>query len=147
LAPNLAAWLAGDAMGLPPGISVATVLLAVAFFVPFEVSYEVIYDLRDVAGDRAAGMKTYPVVHGLKRAAHIVDGLIAVSLLPLVAGYALGAVPWRVTIMAFAPVLQFILYRRALRRGLTPRDCTGLTWVGAALLLSYHLWIAAGLPG
>jgi hypothetical protein len=43
--------------------------------------------------------------------------------------------------------LQFALYRRALQRGITARDCVARTWIGAGLLLTYHLWIAAGLPG
>jgi 4-hydroxybenzoate polyprenyltransferase len=147
LAPALGAWLTGRAVELPPDVGAFTVVLAIAFFVPFEVSYEVIYDLRDVEGDRGAGMRTYPVVHGTDGAARIVDALLVLSLIPLVLGYALGIVPWRLTIMAAAPLVQFALYRRALRRGLTARDCIGLTWLGALLLLTYHLWIAAGLPG
>lgn len=147
LAAPLAGWMAGETPQLPPEITVGTVLLAIAFFVPFEVSYEVIYDLRDVAGDRDAGMRTYPVVHGPATATRIVDGLLVASVLPLVVGHAAGWVPWRLAIMAAAPLVQFAVYRRALRRGLTPRDCIALTWIGAALLATYHLWIAAGLPG
>ena len=47
-----------------------------------------------------------------------------------------------------APDLPLVaLYKRALRRGITARDCIGLTWLGAGLLLTYHLWVVAGLPG
>jgi hypothetical protein len=49
--------------------------------------------------------------------------------------------------MGVAPLLQVVLVRRALARGITSRDCIALTWLGAALLLAYHGWIAAGLPG
>ncbi len=132
---------------LPSDISPATIALAAAFFFPFELSYEVIYDLRDAPGDRAARVRSYPVVHGERGAVRIIDALIAGSLVPLVAGYALGLVPWRLAVMATAPLVQLVLYKRALRRGIRARDCINLTWLGAGLLLAYHLWIAAGLPG
>ena len=41
----------------------------------FELSYEVLYDLRDVDGDRAAGVRTYPVVHGLAVGWNVARGL------------------------------------------------------------------------
>lgn len=132
---------------LPPGISAATIVLSAAFFLPFELSYEVIYDLRDAPGDRAAGVRSYPVVHGQRAAVRIIDALILASLVPLFAGYAAGLVPWRIVIMAFAPCVQLVFYKRALRRGIRARDCINLTWLGAALLLTYHLWVVAGLPG
>jgi 4-hydroxybenzoate polyprenyltransferase len=134
-----------DAM--PPGISPATVVYSAGFFLLFELSYEVIYDLRDAEGDAKAGVRTYPVVHGERVAVHIVDGLIAASLLFLVVGYATGAVPWRIFIMFAAPVLQLFVYKRCLRRGITSKDCIRITWLGALLLSSYHVWIALGLPG
>ena len=71
---SLVAW--GTDPGLAPGITPATLWLSGAFFILFELSYEVIYDLRDEPGDRAAGVRTYPVVHGIAGAMRIVDGLI-----------------------------------------------------------------------
>ena len=135
------------AAGLAPGVTVATVLVTGAFFFLFELSYEVIYDLRDAPGDALAGVRSYPVVHGERGAVRIVDGLIAGSLFIVVAGYAAGALPWRVAIMGVAPLLQLGLYKRALRRGITAADCIGLTWLGAGLLVAYHVWVALGLPG
>ena len=132
---------------LPAGITPLTVLLAGAFFFAFELSYEVIYDLRDAPGDAVAGVRTYPVVHGQAGAVHIIDGLLALSATVLVAGYAAGAVPWRLFIMIAAPAIQLAVYKRALRRGITSRTCTGLTWLGAGLLFTYHLWIHFRLPG
>ena len=141
-----AGWGADPAL-LAPGVTPATIWLSGVFFVLFELSYEVIYDLRDEPGDRAAGVMTYPVVHGLRGATRIIDGLIATSALALVAGYAAGVVPWRIFVMIAAPGLNLWYYKRALRRGITSRDCILLTWVGAALLATYHLWVVAGLPG
>ena len=136
-----------DPAALAPGITPATIWLSGAFFVLFELSYEVIYDLRDEPGDRAAGVRTYPVVHGLAGARRIIDGLILASAACLVVGYLAGPVPWRIFVMILAPAINLVAYRRFLARGITSRDCVRLTWAGALLLVAYHLWVLAGLPG
>lgn len=139
--------LAVSGWQFPEGVTIATVVLAGAFFFAFELSYEVIYDLRDAPGDRQAGVRTYPVVHGESGAVRIIDGLLGISALVLVVGYAFGAAPWRLFIMIAAPLIQRVVYRRALQNGITSATCTGLTWLGAGLLLTYHLWIHFRLPG
>lgn len=136
-----------DAARLAPQITPLTIATSAGFFMLFELSYEVIYDLRDAKGDALAGVRTYPVVHGESGAVRIIDGLIVTSLAFLVLGYVAGVVPWRIFVMWLAPALQLALYKRWLRRGITSRDCTRLTWLGAGLLTSYHLWVFAGLPG
>jgi 4-hydroxybenzoate polyprenyltransferase len=136
-----------DPARLVAGITPATLWATGAFFVLFELSYEVIYDLRDEPGDRAAGVRTYPVVHGVAGAVRLIDALIAASAAALVIGYASGVVPWRIFVMILAPGLNFAFYKRALRHGITSADCVNVTWIGAALLLCYHLWVVAGLPG
>ncbi|MBD3669137.1 MAG: UbiA family prenyltransferase, partial [Gammaproteobacteria bacterium] len=130
----LAGWGADPAQ-LAPGITPATIWVTVAYFVLFELSYEVIYDLRDEEGDRAANVRTYPVVHGAKGAMRIIDGLIFVSAAILALGYASGVVPWRIFVMIVAPFLNLAFYKRAVKRGITSADCVTLAWVGAALLL------------
>jgi 4-hydroxybenzoate polyprenyltransferase len=132
---------------LAPGITPATIIITAIFFTLFELSYEVIYDLRDEPGDRAAGVRTYAVVHGIRGASRIIDGLIVTSVAVLIGGYAAGLVPWRIVVMVLAPVMNVVAYRRFLARGITSSDCIRLTWVGAGLLLAYHLWVVAGLPG
>jgi 4-hydroxybenzoate polyprenyltransferase len=142
--------LAAVALGRAPlarGIGTLTILCSAIFFFLFELSFEVIYDLRDAPGDAREGVRTYPVVHGQRGAARIIDGLIAGSLCAIVAGYAAGVVPWRIFIMGVAPLVQLVLYKRALGRGITSRDCILITWLGAGLLCAYHLWVKAGLPG
>ena len=136
-----------DPAQLAPEITPLTIALSGLFFLTFELSYEVIYDLRDAPGDAAAGVKTYPVVHGEAGAMRITDALIAVSALTLILGFAFGAVPWRIFVMILAPGLNYWFYKRAVARGITSKDCVNLTWIGAALLLAYHLWVVAGLPG
>lgn len=137
----------GDPALMPAGVSSATLWLTGAFFVLFELGYEIVYDLRDEPGDRAAGVMTYPVVHGARTATRIIDLLAIAAMGFLVTGYASGLVPWRIVVMIIAPLSNLVLYKRAARRGLTSADCIRITWVGAGLLLAYHLWIVAGLPG
>ena len=136
-----------DAALVPSGITPITVVFAAIFFFLFEISYEIIYDLRDAQGDALAGVRTYPVVHGEAVSLRIIDALLITSCVVLCGGYAMGHVPWRMVVMVLAPCLQGVLYKRAYRRGITSGDCIRLTWVGAGLLLGYHLWIFVGLPG
>jgi 4-hydroxybenzoate polyprenyltransferase len=100
-----------------------------------------------VQGDKSAGIRTYPVVHGERTAIRIVDGLLFSSVVILALGYVSGFVPWRIFIMATAPVIQYVVYKRALRRGISAKDCIVLTWIGAALFIIYHLWVLFDLPG
>lgn len=143
--PLAAAWT--GRLALAPSVTTLTLALAALYFFLFELSYEVIYDLRDAPGDAQARVSTYPVVHGLRAAVWIVDGLIVSSALVLALGYASGAVPWRLFIMVCAPLIQLAYYKRALRRGISSSDCVRLTWIGAGLLLTYHLWVVLRLPG
>ena len=138
---------AAAGVGLLPDVELATIAISGIFFFLFELSYEVIYDLRDAPGDQQAGVRTYPVVHGDRGAVRIIDALIISSMLVLATGYLTGVVPWRIFIMIFAPALQLGIYKRALRRGITSGDCIGLTWLGAALLATYHVWVMLDLPG
>lgn len=137
----------GHSWHFPAGITGYTVALTALFFFLFEISYEIIYDLRDVEGDRLAGIRTYPVVHGVEGAVCIIDALIGAAVLVLLVGYLTSLLPWRIFIMASAPFIQIFLYKYWLRRGITTGDCITLTWLGAGMLCVYHLWYLAGLPG
>lgn len=133
--------------GLPYDMDWMSVSITAVFFFLFELSYEVIYDLRDVEGDKAAGVESFPAVLGPDIAVTIIDQLLLFSGLALVVGYAMHFLPWRVFVMIAAPALQFVLYKRALKRGLRAGDCIALTWIGAGLLAVYHVWIYLRLPG
>jgi 4-hydroxybenzoate polyprenyltransferase len=138
----------GHSLGLTPRIGVLGIVLCGAFFALFELSYEVLYDLRDAPGDRAAGVATYPVVHGEKTAMRIVDGLVVTSMAIVIGGFVAGPVPWRVVVMVVAPVVQLVWYKRIARhRDVSARDCIRLTWVGTAMLAAYNVWVSVGLPG
>jgi len=129
------------------GIGWGTVAATAAYFFLFELSYEIIYDLRDAPGDAEAGVRTYPVVHGAATAARLIDALCIASLVILAAAYLAHVVPWRIAILGVGPLLQIFIYKRFVKRGITSRDCINLTWIGAGLLLAYHGWVLAGLPG
>jgi 4-hydroxybenzoate polyprenyltransferase len=131
-------------------VGTAAVVLLAAFFVPFEISYEILYDLRDLEGDRLAGVPTYPVVHGPDTARRIIDALLVLATLVLAGGLAAGVVGLREGLMLAAPAVQLAFYRPRFRRGLTTADCIALTNLGTALLLVYlagtWAWARAGLP-
>jgi 4-hydroxybenzoate polyprenyltransferase len=128
-------------------VGAATVLAAALFFFLFELSYEVLYDLRDVDGDRVADVRTWPVLFGPAIAWRIAAGLMLASFAVVVVTWALGVLPWRVAVMGAAPLLQLAVSSRMVKRGITTADCVSITWLGAALLAGYHVWDALGLPG
>lgn len=128
-------------------VSAPTVVATALFFLLFELSYEVLYDLRDVEGDRLAQVRTYPVVHGLDIGWRVAWGLMIAASVVVFASFAAGLVPWRIAIMGVAPLLQLAWSVRVRRRGITSRDCVAITWLGVALLAGWHVWEALGLPG
>jgi 4-hydroxybenzoate polyprenyltransferase len=135
---------------LPRVSSWGAIACLVAFFVPFELTYEILYDLRDLEGDRQEGVPTYPVVHGALRARQIIDALLLVATLSLAIGLGTGALGLREGLMLAAPATQLAFYRPRYRRGITAHDCIVLTHLGtaqvAAWILGTWLWAKAGLP-
>jgi 4-hydroxybenzoate polyprenyltransferase len=117
-----------------------------AFFLPLEITYELIYDLRDAAGDAASGIVTLPVKWGEKRTRAFIELLLAASAAALLVGYLLGALEWRELVMIAAPVQQALVLRLWIPREVRKRDAIGITWLGAAQLASYLIWIAFGGP-
>jgi len=128
----------------------STVVFLALFFVPFELTYEILYDMRDLEGDRAEGVPTYPVVHGMEPARKIIDALLYGSMAVLLVGFATRALGVRELLMVVAPIAQLAFYRPRYRRGLTPRDCIVLTHLGSAQLVLFlvgtTLWLRAGMP-
>jgi 4-hydroxybenzoate polyprenyltransferase len=139
--------VAGGVASLSEDVGWIGVLAFGVFFFLFELSYEILYDLRDVVGDREANVRTFAVVHGETVAQRIADVLMGSSALILVAAYLAGVVPWRLACMAAAPITQLIVTRFIFKRGISAKDCIRLTWLGALLLTLYHVWIALGLAG
>lgn len=128
----------------------AGVVALALFFVPFELTFEILYDMRDLEGDRAEGIPTYPVVHGVEASRRIIDGLLLLAAAVLAGALASGALGLREGLMLAAPASQFGFYRPRYRRGLTSRDCIVLTHLASAQLALYlvgtAVWSRAGLP-
>lgn len=133
------------AQGSYPWVSLA---FAMAFFIPLELTYEIIYDLRDWQGDRRQNVPTYPVVHGPDRAKQIVYALIVLSAMVPLLGAGLGLLRLREWCVVAACLQQFILMRIYCSGDKRPnqRQTEVITLAGAAQLASYNVWIWAGLP-
>ena len=127
--------------------AVATLAL---FFLIFEHTYEILYDFRDLEGDRSEGIPTYPVAHGPVAARRLIAALLWLSAGVMLAGVSTRTLGLREGLMIFAPLVQWLFYRRRIAVGLTSRDCVLLTHCGSALLALFligtALWARAGLP-
>jgi 4-hydroxybenzoate polyprenyltransferase len=123
--------------GLPVGVEMMTLVFAGAFVFLLALGITVIFDLRDAAGDASAGIETFPVVLGPELTVTIVDRALAFAAVLLVVGYATHFVPWRILVMAAAPLAVLLAYRRGLP----------VTALVCGLMIVYHLWIWLRLPG
>jgi hypothetical protein len=72
--------------------------------------------------------------------------LLALSAAALLAGHLLGVLRWRELVLIAAPLQQALVLRFWIPRAVSKQDAIGITWLGATQLLSYVLWVSAGLP-
>ncbi len=129
-------------------ISTETVLCLSLFFYSVELSMELVYDLRDIPGDRWAGILTLPVLYGEQRTARLIAGLLLAAGLFLVFGSVMGWIPWRGVVLIAAPIWLGVQVLRWIQFGrVTGELCRRLTWQLAGLNLAYLLWTVSGLPG
>ena len=126
--------------------SSAWLLVLIGFFLPLEITYEIIYDLRDVQGDAAQGVPTYPVVHGLATSYRLVYSLLGLSALAVAVGGISGVWALQELVLLGGVIQQLIYFHYRIRQEATAERCVFLTWLGAAQVASYNLWIVAGLP-
>lgn len=144
-------------------LPLAAVVALIVFFILFETTYEILYDLRDLEGDRELGVPTYPVVHGEAAALRIIYGLLIASAAALLVAIGAGVLGVREGLMVVAPLSQYAFIRTRSaerpathtgdgsgRRTLTSRDCILLTHLGTAQLVLFlvgtALWLRSGLP-
>jgi len=134
----------------PLRMHATSIAAVIFFFFLFEHSFEIIYDLRDLEGDRRVGVPTYPVVHGHQTAARIVHGLCASSAAVLLGARALDLLGTREVLMVAAPLAQSVFLARRGPERVSRADCIGITYAGALALLLYlagtAAWARAGLP-
>lgn len=126
------------------------IVALILFFILFEMTFEIIYDLRDLEGDRAESVPTFPVVHGVVRARQIIDSLLVASSIALLLAFSSRNIGVRELLMIAAPVAQFAFYRARWQKGFTSGDCIVMTHTATALLLLYLggtcVWQALDLP-
>jgi geranylgeranylglycerol-phosphate geranylgeranyltransferase len=127
-------------------VSLTRALWLAAFFFPLELTYEIIYDLRDVAGDRQEKVPTFPVVHGERASRRIVEALLVASGTAVVAGYLVGGLRFRELVLVGGVIQQAIYFEKKFASGFVQADCVFLTYLGAAQVASYDVWVALGLP-
>lgn len=136
--------------GYNPKIGWVAVVALVLYFVPYELTFEIFYDLRDVDGDEVANVRTYPVVHGVKTSVKIIDALLVASFVIITAAFFMGAVGAREGLLAGGPIVQFFILHTRIRRGVTTADCIWVTNFGTGLLVCYLVgtwfWLLLGLP-
>ena len=120
--------------------------LLIGFFLSLEITYEIIYDLRDVTGDRALNVPTFPVVHGVERSHAILYGLLVLSAVSLAVGGLVGQFHLKELVLVGGVIQQALYFKLRLARAPTKERCIFITWLGASQILAYQLWIAAGLP-
>lgn len=138
------------AEGPPRVMSGPAIAVLMVFFFLFEQSFEVLYDLRDVEGDTAVSVPTYPVVHGVEVAGRIVVALCIVPIVILVVGKITRVLTFRELLMVAAPLGMLVFVRARGPSKVSRADCIGVTYAGAVLLVVYlvgtTLWARAGLP-
>lgn len=127
-------------------VSVAYLWVLVCFFLPLEITYEIIYDLRDITGDAALRIPTFPVVHGVPTSKRMVYGLLALSAASLCIGAIGGVIGLKEFVLIGGVIQQAIYFQSRIVQEATPERCIFVTWLGASQILSYHVWILAGLP-
>lgn len=134
---------------LADGVDSVMVLDLLGFFIPLEICFEIVYDIRDLAGDKASGIDTIPVRHGVAKAVHVCFGLDFTAFLIIFGFGAVGAVPW----WGFAfPFLVGIMIHVACilcirNRGFLVPDVVLLNWgFAAAQLLHLALLTFTKLP-
>lgn len=142
--------LAATGYRLPTDLGWPAVGALIAFFLPFELTFEIIYDLRDVEGDRRRGVPTYPVVHGIRTTHRIIQALLLGSVILLTVSFFCRFVGARELLLAGGPLIQLLAARPMLRRGPSIEDCIRLTNLGWGLLAFFlvgtAVWRYLGLP-
>lgn len=126
------------------------VVALVLYFTPYELTFEIFYDLRDVDGDRKAGVNTYPVVHGQEVSVKIINALLALSCSVLIGSFFMRIVGVREMLMMGGPVIGYLVMRRLIPQGTTIAHCVWITHLATALqimfLVGTALWLKAGMP-
>jgi 4-hydroxybenzoate polyprenyltransferase len=117
-----------------------------AFFFFLEHSFEIIYDFKDLEGDRRERVRTYPAVHGERGGARVFYAAVVLSAAALLVGAGVGVLGFREVIILLAPAVQLVAFQVYRRRGYRAQDTVTITHLGSFQLLVYNAYVWAGLP-
>jgi 4-hydroxybenzoate polyprenyltransferase len=105
----------------------------VAFFLPLELTYELLFDVRDIEGDRLTGLTTLATKYGAVSTFNLMRGLIVISAVPLLIG---GA-----RLFIAGNIQQWLVVWYMQRNGATQTRVVNAVFLGAAQSLSYVVWV------
>jgi len=127
-------------------VSLYYIIVLIGFFAPLEISFEIIYDLRDEKGDKLAGIQSFPVANGIAWSKRAVIMLDIISICVMLLGLALEIVIWKDGVMLCGVVLQLILFYFLNLTGFQKSHIIWLTWAFVLSQLQYVCWNLVGLP-
>lgn len=122
------------------------ILSLLGFFIPIEISFEIIYDLRDINGDRYAEVHSFPVVYGsawAKRAVIILD-ICSISFTLLSLGFEF--IEWKQGVIVFGAILHLLVFYYLNLKEFNPSKVIILTWSFVFCQITYVLWILFDFP-
>eukprot|EP00011_Vannellida_sp_DIVA3-517-6-12_P010688 CAMPEP_0114609596 /NCGR_PEP_ID=MMETSP0168-20121206/3169_1 /TAXON_ID=95228 ORGANISM="Vannella sp., Strain DIVA3 517/6/12" /NCGR_SAMPLE_ID=MMETSP0168 /ASSEMBLY_ACC=CAM_ASM_000044 /LENGTH=625 /DNA_ID=CAMNT_0001820517 /DNA_START=56 /DNA_END=1930 /DNA_ORIENTATION=- len=152
--PGIPSELFPATISLGPHVDFRYLAVLILYFGLLEIGFEVIYDIRDMAGDVVEGVSTYAVVHGQDTAVTIVGVLDALAVEALAIGLWLGYIEFREFMLIWGVLLQYVIFRAFLcsnassaaspGRCITPAQTTVLTWTFVGAMVTYIAHERAG---
>ena len=131
---------------LAPGVNIWNVVGLLGFFIPLEIAFEIIYDLRDLPGDRAAEVHSFPVVCGSAWAKRAVIILDLVSIVSMFGALGFDFLEWKHGVMVFGALLHLSVFFYLNHLDFHPSHVIIITWSFVLCQITYVLWILFGLP-
>jgi 4-hydroxybenzoate polyprenyltransferase len=130
----------------PTILTTTQILLMCGFFYFLEMSFEILYDFKDIEGDRKEGVRTYPVVHGEGIARRIFDACLVLSAGFILIGYFWFGFDSRHIVVCFAPLTQAIAFDLYAKRGYPRVGSVWITHLCTVQLLVYNTYVWLELP-
>jgi 4-hydroxybenzoate polyprenyltransferase len=127
-------------------VTAAYVVFMALFFFFLEHSFEILYDFKDIAGDRQEGVRTYPAVHGERVGVRAFYGAVTLSTAMILLGLWQGSLGFQESLILLAPAVQLVAFQFYRRRGYRAHDSVTITHLGSLQLLMYNAYLWSGLP-
>lgn len=131
---------------ISPEVDLPFVLALFGFFAPVEIAFEIIYDLRDIEGDRQENIRTFPVVHGKEWAQSLVITLDIISILLVLLALELKIIQWKEGVLLFGAVLHLLSFLVLASTNYDPQYTILVTWAFVAAQVQYAGWVLTSMP-